>query len=189
MALPLILFVYDNSPSNYVVVPECIWAAATGGGTWYTEIQTYDRTGGSEVYCYFDYGGGAFRGPLTIWTSPGTHYLYKTSNILQTLDYFDSGTFDYYGRVGTVEFYTQDSTHKIQVQARTWHTYGYGKTLNGMTDVNSNSAALGREMLLQGAIKSSSYRYAMGCFNPTGSSVTVEFWIIGSANNLLGSFT
>lgn len=190
LALPLISFAYDNSPSNYVVVPECIWAAASGGGTWYTEIQIYDRTGGSIVECYFNYGGGSWRGPLTIWTSPGAHYLYKTSNILQTLDNLDSDPFYYYGRVGAVEFITQDDTHKIQVQARTWHSYGYGKTLNGMTRfVDSNSAALGREMLLQGAIKSSTYRFSMGCFNLTGSSVTVEFRIIGATNNLLGSFT
>ncbi len=30
---------YDTSPSNLQIVPEAIYAAATGGGTWATDVQ------------------------------------------------------------------------------------------------------------------------------------------------------
>jgi len=184
------LLAYDNSPSNYQIVPECIWAPATGGGIWYTEIQIYDRTGGSEVRVYFDYGGGFWTGPFLIWTSPGAHHLYLTSSILQTIDYWDTSSFVYYGRVGAVEFYTQDASHLIQVYARTWHSGGYGKTFPGLNkNVESNSAAVGRPMLLLDVYQTSSYRFFMGAFNCTSGSLTVEVRILGPDNNILGSFT
>lgn len=188
LGLRLTLFAYDNSPASYVIVPECIWAKATGGGTWSTQIQVFDRSGGSQIFCFFDYGGGNYRGPFIIWTSPGVNCLYQTANILQTLDYWDGDVFDYFGRVGAVAFFTQDANHLIQVQARTNHSSGFGKTFNGLTDVESNTAAVGRPMLIQGVEQSSSYRFFLGCYNPSGTSVTVEFNIFGPNNNLLGSF-
>ncbi len=39
LAAQLPLWGYDTSPSTVQIVPEAIWAAATGGGTWVTELQ------------------------------------------------------------------------------------------------------------------------------------------------------
>ena len=33
------LLAYDNSPSRVICFPEVIWAEATGGGTWTSELQ------------------------------------------------------------------------------------------------------------------------------------------------------
>jgi hypothetical protein len=64
---------YDNSASNTQTVPEVIWANATGGETWQTEIQVCNRLGPmNEIYVTFDYYGGGFRGPFLIHTFTGT---------------------------------------------------------------------------------------------------------------------
>ena len=43
-----------NSPAQYKVLPEVIWASATGGGTWVSEVQLTDVTGGSQVSVYYN---------------------------------------------------------------------------------------------------------------------------------------
>jgi len=89
----------DNSPSNYQIIPECIWAVATGGGTWVSEVQITDITGGSVVSVYFNYGGGGNRrGPFTLWTGPAANYNVKYASILSTIDGLDAGAFDYYDK-------------------------------------------------------------------------------------------
>ncbi|MDH4197885.1 MAG: lectin like domain-containing protein, partial [Candidatus Aminicenantes bacterium] len=61
---------YDfNAASHYIVLPEVIWASATGGGAWVTEVQITDVSGSSAVDVYFNYGGGSRRGPFTVWTN------------------------------------------------------------------------------------------------------------------------
>jgi hypothetical protein len=122
---------YANSPSDYIILPECIWAPATGGGTWMSQVQITDLTGGSSVSAYFSYGGGLRQGPVSIWTnSGGAGRSEKFTNFLSSMGAIDTG-FTYYGRVGTVEFVTQDAAHKIQVAARTLNG-DYAKTFPGL---------------------------------------------------------
>ncbi len=174
------------SSNNYQVLPGVIWAPATGGGTWITNVQITDATGGSQVSVYFNYGGGNRRGPIVLWTSPGINRSIKFDNILESIDNLDSGSFDYYGRVGALEFITQDTGHKILVAARTFNG-NYSKTYSGLNDVESNTADVTREMLIQDLTSNSVYRPAAGFFNPTSDGVTVELRLVESTGSTLGS--
>jgi hypothetical protein len=174
------------SSNDYQVLPGVIWAPATGGGTWITNVQITDTTGGSEVSVYFNYGGGNRRGPFVLWTGPGSNRSVKFNNILESIDTLDSGSFDYYGRVGALEFITQDSGHRILVAARTFNG-NYSKTYPGLNDVASNTADTTREMLIQDLTSNSAYRSAAGFFNPTSSGVTAEIRLVNSSGSTIGS--
>jgi hypothetical protein len=177
---------YSNSPAEYIVLPECIWAPASGGGTWISDVQITDLTGGSAVTAYFDYGGGLRRGSIAVWTnSGGAGRSMKFSNFLSTLGSIDTG-FTYYGRVGAVEFVTQDSSHKIQVAARTKNG-NFSKTFPGLRLADSNSADTTREMIIQNYTNNSLYRSTCGFFNPTANAVTVEFRLYNNAGATIGS--
>jgi len=175
-----------TSATNCEILPEAIWADATGGGTWVTDIQVTDVTGGSVVSVYFDYGGGSWRGPFTLWTSPGPNASVKFSNILSTIDALDPEAFTYFGRVGAIEFWTQDASHSIQVSARTMNG-NYSKTFPGLLDVEANSASISRQMMIQNLTSNAAYRTTVGCFNPSGSSVTAEFRLMDAAGSQIGS--
>jgi hypothetical protein len=177
---------YDNAPGNYKIIPECIWAVATGGGTWASEVQITDITGGSVVSVYFDYGAGNRRGPFTLWTSPGADRNVKYTNILSSIDALDSEAFTYYGRVGAVEFSTQDASHKIQVVARTLNG-DYSKTFPGLSLTDSNTANTSRRMMIQNFVNNATYRSSCGFFNPTADSVTVEFRLLDGNGTTIGS--
>ena len=176
----------STSGANSMILPEAIWALATGGGTWVTEVQVTDVTGGSIVSVYFDYGGGNWRGPFALWTSPGPNNSVKFSNILSTIDALDLETFTYFGRSGAIEFWTQDASHSIQVSARTMNG-NYSKTFPGLLDVAANSASTSRPMMIQNLTSNAVYRSTVGCFNPSGSSVTVEFRLLDANGGQLGS--
>ena len=107
------------SPKNFQIIPEAIWAPATGGGIWLTEVQIIDLSGGFEVKAYFRAGSGVNRGLFTLYVNNnglGRSDLF--SNILATLDNLDPDpNFSYYGRVGAIEFVTQDENHRIVVTA------------------------------------------------------------------------
>lgn len=179
------LLAYDNSPDVKIIVPEVIWAAATGGGTWVSELHITDFTGGSIVKAYFHYGT-TFRVVNNIWASPSAYYSVKFSNILQTLGTIDTG-FEYYGRVGALWLYTQDNDHKIQAMARTVNG-NYGKTFPGLRWVAANTANVGRDMVLQSLAFSAKYRSAVGLFNAAGGGfpMNILLRIIGPNNNQIG---
>jgi hypothetical protein len=177
---------YDDSPADYIILPEVIWALATGGGTWVSEVQITDLTGGSAVSAYFSYGGGLRRGPIALWTnSGGAGQSVKLSNLLSTLASIDTA-FTYSGRVGAVEFVTQDAAHQIQVAERTLNG-NYSKTFPGLRLVNSNTADTTREMIVQNYTNNSLYRSTCGFFNPTANSLTVDFRLYDGAGALIGS--
>jgi hypothetical protein len=177
---------YDNSPSSLQVVPEVIWAVATGGGTWLTEAQVVDLTGGSQVSVYFDYGGGNRTGPFALWTGGAARSSVKLANLLATVDGLDPGALVYYGRVGTVEFATQDASHTIHVAVRTLNG-NYTKTFPGLNVVDGTTAAVGRDLLVQNLTSNAVYRSSIGFFNPTADSLTVEFRLIKDDGTLIGS--
>ncbi|MGQ9578360.1 MAG: lectin like domain-containing protein [Candidatus Aminicenantales bacterium] len=179
---------YINSPSNNQVIPEVIWASATGGGTWTTEVQVLDQSGGSQVQVFFRYGGGASRGPFLLWTnSGGAGRAARFTNLLASLDGMDPDqTFSYFGRVGAVEFTTQDNDHRIVVTARTVNG-NYGKTFPGLNKITSHLAQVGSDMILTNLDKSLSYRSFAGGYNPTSSLLTVEFYLFDGDGNQLGN--
>ena len=175
---------HDNGPSAKQILPEAIWAAATGGGTWMSETQIVDVSGGSIVSVYFDYGSGNRRGPFVLWTGSVAGSKVKYANILQQIGTIDSGL-TYYGRVGTVEFQTQDSSHFIQVTARTLNG-NYSKTFPGLNLVDAETADTGRVMLIQNYASNSTYRSTCGFFNPTAEAVTVEFTLLNNSGAQIG---
>jgi phage tail protein X len=177
---------HQNSPASDVIAPECIWAAAYGGGTWMTAIQITDLTGGSVVSVYFSYGGGARRGPYTVWTnSGGAGQSFKSTNFLSTLSTIDTG-FTYYGRVGALEVVTQDSSHKVQVAARV-RNGAYSKTFPGLQATDGNTADTSHQILVQSLTNNSAYRSSCGFYNPTASSVVVEFRLYAADGSAVGS--
>jgi len=176
----------ETSPSPWVVLPEVLWAAATGGGTWTTEVQITDLSGGSVVCAFFNYGGGGRRGPFTVWTSGGINQSVKFTNILQSLDGLDGGAFAYFGRSGAVEFRTQDSAHTIHVAARTMNG-AYTKTFQGLSGAEANSADLTREMMVQNYASNATYRSSAGFYNPAETVVTVEFRLLDANGSQVGS--
>jgi hypothetical protein len=187
LIIPAALFSYENSPAPDIVIPECIWALASGGGTWISEVQITDMTGGTVVSAIFYYGT-SFRSVSNVWTSPGLWHSVKFSNILSTLQSIDSG-FTYYGRVGTLELFTQDGSHNIIASARTVNG-NYGKTYPGLQWTDSNTANLNRRMVIPNLTQNAKYRTFVGFFNGIygGYSMTVEFRIIDANNGAVGSF-
>jgi hypothetical protein len=176
---------YENYPSSYQVIPEAIWAPASGGGTWMTEVQITDITGDSEVSVYFNTSTGERRGPITLYTSPGRNMSVKAGNILNTLDQLDTG-FSYYGTAGALEFLTQDTDHKIHVTARTKNG-NYSKTFSGLNHNDDNTAGGSRVMMIQNLVSNETLRTAYGGFNPTDDAVTVEYTLINGSGAVIGT--
>jgi hypothetical protein len=174
-----------TSSGYYLVLPEVIWAPATGGGTWVTEMQVTDVSGGTQVAVCFNYGDGQYRGPFNLWTSPGVNWSSKSGNILNALHALDPG-FDYYGKVGALEFETQDNSHRIQVGARTLNG-NYSKTFPGLIPAAENTAVVSGPMMIQGFTSSALYRSTCGFFNPTSSPLTVEFRLVDGSGATIGS--
>jgi len=182
------LLAYETSPAFCKIVPEVIWAAATGGGTWATEVAITNfgpTTSGIQVY--FDYAG-ASRGPFQVHAGLEKDHSVTFSNILAAIDALDPDIFDYYGRVGALALVVTDQTNTIQVQAKTVNG-NFGKTFPGLTyNIEGTSAAQNRPMLIQDLVKSSTYRTSVGVYN-TSSNYTyvVRFTIFNANHALVGS--
>jgi len=180
---------YENSPQRILILPECIWAAATGGGTWVTELQITAYSPSTTVGVVYHCATAAPRVISNIWTSSSGYYQsVKFSNILSTLQSLDP-SFTYYGTVGSLEIFSQDVSHTIQAQARTVNG-NYGKTFQALAEVDGNSANVNRQMMIMNLTQNATYRTFVGCLNATsgtGGSMTVQFMIVDGNNNLVGS--
>jgi len=187
LAIPLSVAAYDNSATSYQVLPEVIWAPASGGGIWATEVQIIDKTGGSQVSVLFFSGGGVSRGPFPLWTGPADLTSIKILNILEYAQTNLDPGFTYYGRVGAMWFITQDSSHKIWVSSRTING-NYSKTFPGLNNYDSNTIVLGRNMMITNLVQNSTYRSTVGVHNISGSSITIRFMLIDSDKATIGSF-
>jgi hypothetical protein len=178
---------YDNGPSSLQILPEAIWSAATGGGTWMSAIQLTDVTGGSVVSVYYNTASKR-RGPFLLWDNSRGSALssMKYANLLQTIDNLDGGAFTYYGTVGAVEFFTQDHSHVVQAAARTQNG-SYAKTLSALNLVEAETAAASRAMLILNYANNGSYRATCGFYNPTAASVTVEYKLLDGSGAQIGS--
>lgn len=179
------LFAFDNSPSNVIIFPECTWALATGGGTWVSQLQITNLSGGTTVIAYFYYGGGSYRGPISLPTATFLYGSTKFSNILSTMQSLDP-SFTYYGRAGTLQLNTQDADHKIQGALRTVNG-NYSKTYQGLTWTESNWATTSHSMMIQNLDSNATYRTSVG-FLCGSSSLSVQFGIIDGDDNLVGDY-
>ncbi len=177
---------YFNSPANRLIVTDAFWAPAQGSGTWISDVQITDVSGGSTVQVYYNCTGNR-RGPFTLWTnSGGANRSVSFGNILQTIDGLDAGAFTYFGTSGVLEFITQDAGHLIQAAARTFNG-DYSRTFPALADVATNTAALGRSLLIPNISNDTFYRSSMLLFNPGVESVTVDVKIIGNNGAQIGS--
>ena len=184
LAAQLPLWGYDTSPSAVKVIPEAIWAAASGSGTWVTEIQiTNFAPDSATIYVYFFYSGG-WNGPFQLSPTLAPLQSARYSNILATIGSLDSSGFVYYGRVGGLIF--NGVGRPIQVQAKTVNG-NYGKTFPGLNNVEGNIAALGRPMIIQDLVQNATYRTSVGVFNTSEDDYTATFTIIDAANGTVGS--
>jgi hypothetical protein len=168
------------------VLPEVIWSPASGGGTWITEVLVTDFSGGSEVTVYFTPHGETRRDPFILvsgWMPDNGNRKYN--NILYTLDIYDS-EYDYFCKVGSMEFVTQDSSHAISVTSRIYNG-NYSKKLQGLNYVEAHTATSIRQMMIQNLTSNDVYRSAVGCYNLTGDPLTVDFSLIDGDGNVIGS--
>ena len=180
---------YDNSPAENVIIPECIWAPATGGGTWVTEVQITARES-TTVVVTFHYGAGSYR--YVILGPVGAYASLRYANMLASLQALDP-TFDYSGRVGAL-FLSASAGTRIWAQARTCNG-NYGKTYPGLAWVDGNTANYGadwttaRSMVIQNLTQNATYRSFVGGFNATsgGYGVNVQFLLLSSSGATLGS--
>jgi len=162
------LWCYDQTPSNWQIVPECIWSPATGGGTWVTELQvlSFEPSTGLNVH-FFNVDG--HRGPFPLYGSFSFYSVIKWTNILQSIDALDSGTYNYYGKVGAVWFEALGTSAAIAVQASTYNG-NYGKNFPSLSVVEANTAGVGRPMVLLNAMQSAKFRTFIGLFNTSDST-------------------
>jgi hypothetical protein len=185
LAAGLPLWGYDTSPSTLQVVPEAIWAAATGGGTWVTGIQITNFGPGPEpayINVYFD--TASYHAPISVTLGPiPWRNSVKYANILETLDALDFTSTAYYGQVGALYLYASDA---FQVQAQTVNG-NYGKTFPGLNVVAGNTLAQDRPMMIQGLVRNATYRTSVGVYNASGFSLTVRFTIINATNGTVGA--
>ncbi|MDH4270772.1 MAG: hypothetical protein OEW18_02215 [Candidatus Aminicenantes bacterium] len=185
LAAQLPLWCYDSSPSTWQIVPEVIYAPATGGGAWVTELQiTSLGTVPANIYVYFDYAGGS-RGVFTLYTGLAQYRSVRFSNVLSELQALDP-SFTYFGRVGSLYCYTEDVNSLIQIQARTVNG-NYGKTFPGLTPLEGNTAAEGRPMMIQDLVQNATYRTSVGIYNSDSISITVTLTIVDADNLTVGA--
>jgi len=185
LAAQLPLWGYDMSPSSQQVIPEIIWAAATGGGTWVTEVQIANCSPTDiNISVEFYYSGG-YRA-LMLYGGLAGYRSVRFSNVLSQMQTIDS-SFAYYGRVGAL-WIEASSGGLIQAQARTVNG-NYGKTFPGLNIIAGMTAAPGRLLIIQDIVRSDTYRTSVGFFNPTAGGINVGCWIADETGSGIGSFT
>ena len=164
---------YYNSPSNRLILTEVNWS-----DNWTSEVQITDISGGSSVQAYYNCGTQRC-GPFTLWmNSGGANRSVTFANILQTLDGLDAGAFTYMGTSGALELITQDGSHLIQGAVRTFNGSN-SRTFPALADVETNTAASGRQLIVPNISNDISYRCSVVLFNPGTETVEAEVRIIG----------
>lgn len=160
------LWAYDNSPARRQVIPEAIWATATGGGTWVTQLQVTAKVSGTEIRATFYYGTTT-GSSILLGTTTAAHQTLKFMNILATM------SASYYGQVGALFISGQDDAHPLWAQAMTING-NYGKTYPGLGWTDSNTANLGRYMVVPNIQQGATYRTFIGCCNLTSGGYSME---------------
>ena len=167
----------DMSPNGWVVIPEAVWAAATGGGTWVTALQITAVNTGSPVNIQFFYQNtNSFRSVYTLFTSSGSRQTVRYSNILATMGSLDT-EFDYYGRAGTLLIFA-GTDYPLWAQALTTNG-NYGKSFPSFAWTSSNASAdVSRYMVIPGLTNSSTWRTSTGFWNSTSGTMNVTFYVM-----------
>ncbi|MBN2400218.1 MAG: hypothetical protein JXI33_07745 [Candidatus Aminicenantes bacterium] len=177
---------YVNSPAARLIFPEVNWASASGGGDWISEVHITDLSGGAVVTAYYNIGTER-RGPFTLWTNSGAANCSVTfSNVIETIDALDGTAAVYYGTGGALELITQDGSHLIQAALKTYNG-NVTRTFPAFQDIEANTAAVGRGLVIPNISNDTQYRPSVALFNPTADSVTVDVRIIGSNGSQIGS--
>ena len=179
---------YYNSPSSWLILPECIWAPAIGGGEWVTELEICSINNAEIIYAAFFYGGGNYRGPFIIATGLLPGQVWSSRNILETMQTIDP-SFDYYGRVGALIIKTEDEINgKILALAKTKNG-DFGKTLPALTDIDANFCSLWppRPMVLGGLVSNASYCSSVGGFKFSEYEIEITFQLRDSNGDLIGT--
>jgi len=165
------------SPKQHVVIPEAIWAPASGGGMWVTALQITVKTAGTPVHIQFFYGTIQRTVFDFVVTSGNHHETFRFTNILHSLGLQDTA-FNYYGRVGTLLIYTNSPANTIWAQAMTTNG-NYGKTLPSLAwDALENSANVNRQMAIPGIQNSTKFRTFVGVWNAAPVWMTVVFHVM-----------
>jgi len=177
-----------NAPDRQIVIPEASWAQASGGGTWVTQIQITSFSAAADISVYFDYQGGT-RGPIALTTGLGQNRSVSYANILSTLQTLEGGAFTYYGKAGALRFQTQSDDKGIHVQARL-RNGNYGKTTQGQSRHDSNVVRFSPTLqrgVIQGLTSNEPFRTFTGFYNGSADAITIEFRVVNSADQTVGS--
>ncbi len=177
-------------PSDDIIIPEVIWAPASGGGEWKTEliITDVDSSTGVDVSVYFNSGTDTY--PIVnLWLSPGPGNSIKFSNILEILQGLDTEN-TYYGKIGALWLYCDDPNNTIMASARIYNG-GYGKSYPGMAWTDENTVNVGFGMALHNLSHNANVRSAVSVFNAAagGYSMTADFVLVDSNANEIGFFS
>jgi len=174
----------DTSPARVLILPEVIWAPATGGGDWVSRLQLTTLELGTVVQASFFYGGTQ-TGYYTIFTSTvGANESATFTNILNTLGSLSH--IGLYGQVGTVVLATQDDDHPIIADVETMNG-NYGKSFPGLQYTDNNSVNVTRPGMIQDISNSATWRTGVGCWNGSDTSITMRFWVVTSAWSYVGN--
>lgn len=177
---------FQDEPEHVKIIPEAIWAYASGGGIWQTEVQVVAHDDGTELQAQFYFGGGSFRN-VDLGVTLDQFETFKTANILDYLGSIDT-SYDYYNKVGALVIAGQDSAHDIHVNVRTWHTNGYAKSFKG---INWNSGLFINQEVRAGVVlnlsQDADQRSSLAFFNAHLNSITVDVSIVNSNGTIVGT--
>ena len=192
-ALALLVFspaAFANmAPSHWVVIPEVIWAEASGGGTWVTSLQVTAKAAATDIYINFFYQNSNVWRWVSFSSITNAHQTLRWDNVLQSIGLVDTA-FAYYGRVGTLLVYGQDDSHRIWAQALTTNG-NYGKSFPSFvwTDT-TNTAGAGRYMVIPGIQNTATFRTGCGFWNSSDDATrVVRFYVMNPSSYLyLGTY-
>ncbi len=177
-------------PSDDIIIPEAIWAPASGGGEWKTELIITDVDSSTGVDVSVNFNSGTDTYPfMSLWLSPGAGSSIKFSNILEILQGLDTEN-TYYGKIGALWLYCEDPDNTIMASARIYNG-DYGKSYPGMAWTDENTVNVGFGMALHNLSHNANVRSAVGVFNAAagGYSMTADFILVDSGANEIGSFS
>jgi hypothetical protein len=176
-----------STSSNTQIVPEALWALATGGGTWVTSVQiTNMGLDTADIDVYFYYNGGS-SGPFRLVSGLPTYYSAEDPCILSTIDTLDPGALDYFGKVGAVWFVTANSNCKIHVEALTVNG-NYGKLVPSVRHLGADQGVLNANLVIQHLVQNDMYRTFVGLHNMSSTTTfSIRFTIVNAFDAGVGS--
>jgi hypothetical protein len=185
--LSLLAQPYSNSPTPHVIIPEVIWAEASGGGTWITSVQIIVRDAGdTDIWVNF-HTSTETRGPFLLWQWVNQFESRKISNILSYIQTVDGTGYSYYGKVGALSIFTNNMERRIYASARTYNG-GYSKTIPGLNRSEpANTCSMIRELVVPNLQQNEAYRTAVALYNEWADPLMIEFGLVDENANTIGS--